>query len=409
LDFFDPYQSKGGFGASSAQYCSLAILRKIYQKRKINFLTLLKEYQDLSEITGYYPPSGVDVIAQLNGGITFFHKEEKKLSRLTWPFPDIYFALLHTGYKINTSLSLQTLQPPIDICELNKIVLQGYQSLRQENSADFCHAINAYGKQLAKNNLVIPEVNALLADLHQHREILAAKGCGALSADVILVLLRKEYKQFIKNWAQQKNLQLIIIDNYASDGASVVCQKSFKKQLIAVDKNDNQIDIVEKLTAHKRAILHRAYSVFIFRKKKNALELLLQQRAADKYHSGNLWTNTCCSHSIPGVDTKQSAKQRLQEEMGINAELFEVGAFRYKAKLNKDLIEHEYDHVFVGSYESSKLFKPNKKEVAGFRWVDLVTLKKELTLEPKKFTPWLKPALELILRNHILNKWLSKE
>ncbi|MBN1820393.1 MAG: isopentenyl-diphosphate Delta-isomerase, partial [Prolixibacteraceae bacterium] len=114
-------------------------------------------------------------------------------------------------------------------------------------------------------------------------------------------------------------------------------------KVICVDENDNPIGEMEKMEAHEKAVLHRAFSVFIFNSKK---ELLLQQRSAGKYHSALLWTNTCCSHPVPGELTENAAKRRLKEEMGMNAELKFLFKFQYKAPFDNGLTEHEIDHVF---------------------------------------------------------------
>jgi isopentenyl-diphosphate Delta-isomerase len=117
-----------------------------------------------------------------------------------------------------------------------------------------------------------------------------------------------------------------------------------EEQVILVDENDNQIGLMPKMEAHEKALLHRAFSVFTFNDKG---ELLLQQRAADKYHSPLLWTNTCCSHQRDGETSLQAGRRRLQEEMGFTCELEEVFSFIYKAPFDNGLTEHELDHVIM--------------------------------------------------------------
>ena len=139
-----------------------------------------------------------------------------------------------------------------------------------------------------------------------------------------------------------------------------------KNQVVLVDSNDKAMGTMEKLEAHKKGLLHRAISVFIFNDKK---ELLLQRRAFDKYHSGGLWTNTCCSHPYPNEKIIDAANRRLEEEMGIITSLKKCFDFVYHAKLENDLIEHEYDHVFVGF--SNQTPHLNLVEASSFKWLSM--------------------------------------
>lgn len=162
--------------------------------------------------------------------------------------------------------------------------------------------------------------------------------------------------------------------------------------VILVDTNDSPIGQMEKLEAHQKGELHRAFSIFIFNTKG---ELLLQQRALDKYHSGGLWTNTCCSHPRPGEDNLAAANRRLKEEMGMKANLTPAFSFTYRAEFESGLIEHEYDHVFFG--KSDLLPVINKEEVEQYKYINLDTLKQELLLYPDHYTPWLKICLEKVI------------
>lgn len=155
-------------------------------------------------------------------------------------------------------------------------------------------------------------------------------------------------------------------------------------KVILVDEKDKEIGEEEKLKVHREGKLHRAFSVFIFNKKG---ELLLQKRSFRKYHSGGLWSNTCCSHPRPGFDLKEEAKKRLKEEMGITAELKEIGSFIYKVKVG-DLIEHEFDYIFIGKSEDEP--KPNKEEVDDWQWISKEKLKRDIKVQPVKYTPWFK-------------------
>jgi isopentenyl-diphosphate delta-isomerase type 1 len=166
-------------------------------------------------------------------------------------------------------------------------------------------------------------------------------------------------------------------------------------QVILVDLDDKPFGTADKMQAHRKGWLHRAFSVFLFREKNNQLELLLQQRAFDKYHSGGLWTNTCCSHPRPEEKTLDAAKRRLQEEMGIKAELKCIGQFHYCKTVTNDLTENELDHVFVGMLEQNS-FQINPAEVADYRWVSLATLEQELKQQPHQFTAWLAQAFAII-------------
>ncbi|EKD54338.1 MAG: hypothetical protein ACD_60C00091G0003 [uncultured bacterium] len=171
------------------------------------------------------------------------------------------------------------------------------------------------------------------------------------------------------------------------------------EQVILVDENDHPIGTADKITAHREALCHRAFSVFIFREKET-LELLLQQRAFHKYHSPGLWTNTCCSHPYPGENTIIAGQRRLREEMGIEIMLKWVGSFHYIAHFENGLTENEVDHVLIGKSVDDAL-TINPLEVEDYRWISLPKLKKEMHELPEKFTPWLKEALTIAERSFI--------
>ena len=156
-----------------------------------------------------------------------------------------------------------------------------------------------------------------------------------------------------------------------------------EEQVILVDKNDNQIGLMPKMEAHEKALLHRAFSVFTFNDKG---QLLLQQRAADKYHSPLLWTNTCCSHQRNGETSLEAGKRRLQEEMGFTCDLEEVFSFIYKAPFDNGLTEHELDHVMVGRYNENPII--NKEEVESFKWMTLEEVKDDIENNPQIYTEW---------------------
>jgi isopentenyl-diphosphate Delta-isomerase len=154
--------------------------------------------------------------------------------------------------------------------------------------------------------------------------------------------------------------------------------------VILVDENDQAIGEMEKMEAHKKGLLHRAFSVFVFNDKD---ELLLQRRALEKYHSGGLWTNTCCSHPGPNQNLEKAIKERLVEEMGFSTDVEKRFSFIYKYPLDNDLIEHELDHVYF-AYSNEKP-KPNPNEVMDFKYISLLELQKDIQSNPEKYTKWL--------------------
>jgi len=168
-----------------------------------------------------------------------------------------------------------------------------------------------------------------------------------------------------------------------------------EEKVILVNENDEQIGLMPKLEAHEKAVLHRAFSVFILNRKG---ELMLQQRAAHKYHSPLLWTNTCCSHQRDGETNLEAGNRRLIEEMGFDCELKEIFSFIYKAPFDNGLTEHELDHVMIGEYENDP--KLNKEEVHSFKWMTLEAVKNDMELHPEIYTEWFKIIFEKFY-NHL--------
>ncbi|MDU8885579.1 isopentenyl-diphosphate Delta-isomerase [Yeosuana sp. MJ-SS3] len=158
-----------------------------------------------------------------------------------------------------------------------------------------------------------------------------------------------------------------------------------EEQVILVNENDEQIGLMPKLEAHQKALLHRAFSVFIFNNKN---ELMLQRRAVHKYHSPGLWTNTCCSHQREGESNIDAGKRRLREEMGFVTDLEEVISFIYTAPFDNGLTEHEYDHVLIGYYNGEPDI--NSDEVADWKWMSLDKIKADISLQPELYTEWFK-------------------
>lgn len=165
------------------------------------------------------------------------------------------------------------------------------------------------------------------------------------------------------------------------------------ERVVLVDEKDNPLGTMEKMEAHEKGVLHRAFSVFIFNKNG---EMLLQQRAFSKYHSGGLWTNTCCSHPREGETTIDAAHRRLQEEMGFDCKIEKVFDFIYKKKLDKGLIEHELDHVFIGEFDGEVCF--NKEEVNAYVYVPVQVVLEEVNRQPEKYTEWFKICLDEVVK-----------
>ena len=158
-----------------------------------------------------------------------------------------------------------------------------------------------------------------------------------------------------------------------------------QEQVILVNEKDEQIGLMEKIEAHEKALLHRAFSVFVFN---DSNELMIQQRALHKYHSPGLWTNTCCSHQREEESNIEAGKRRLREEMGFSTDLKESISFIYKAPFDNGLTEHEFDHLLMGRYNDKPDINPD--EVANWKWINLEDLKKDLKENPEAYTEWFK-------------------
>lgn len=159
----------------------------------------------------------------------------------------------------------------------------------------------------------------------------------------------------------------------------------FEEKVILVDVYDNPTGSMSKIEAHEKGILHRAFSVFILNEKG---QLMLQQRALNKYHSPGLWTNTCCSHQREGEGNIDAGKRRLKEEMGFIVPMKALFSFIYKAPFDNGLTEHELDHVLLGYYNHEPIINP--KEVAAWKWVDLDQIASEIKDTPQLYTVWFK-------------------
>lgn len=165
-------------------------------------------------------------------------------------------------------------------------------------------------------------------------------------------------------------------------------------KIILVDEKDREIGTEFKMKAHREGKLHRAFSIFIFDSQKN---LLLQKRAAKKYHSGGLWSNTCCSHPRAGETLDEAAHRRLKEEMGFDCVLQKISSFIYKVNLGGGLTEYEFDYVLLGSFDGKP--KINTEEVEDFKWVSLEFLSRDIKNNPDKYTYWLKECYGEVIKN----------
>ena len=170
-----------------------------------------------------------------------------------------------------------------------------------------------------------------------------------------------------------------------------------EEHVILVNEKDQEIGSMPKLEAHQKAVLHRAFSVFIFNSEN---ELMLQQRASNKYHSPNLWTNTCCSHQRSGESNIQAGTRRLYEEMGFTTSLKEITSFIYKAPFDNGLTEHELDHIMVGYYNEDPVI--NSDEVEDWKWMKIEDVKKDISLNPDLYTAWFKIIFKNFY-NHLNN------
>jgi isopentenyl-diphosphate Delta-isomerase len=174
-------------------------------------------------------------------------------------------------------------------------------------------------------------------------------------------------------------------------------KKHSHHSVILVDNQDRTIGTMEKLEAHKKGLCHRAFSVFIVRKVAGSIQTLLQQRTLEKYHSGGLWSNSCCSHPRPQKDITKEAELRLQYEMGLRCKLIFTEKFHYQAKCTGNITENEWDYLFIGQLDSKPQLNPN--EAMAYRWINLEDLQLELQTQAHIFTPWLHLALEKVIRH----------
>jgi isopentenyl-diphosphate delta-isomerase len=172
------------------------------------------------------------------------------------------------------------------------------------------------------------------------------------------------------------------------------------ENVILVDEADRDIGAAEKMYAHEEGLLHRAFSVVVYRPADDGFEVLLQRRATTKYHCPGKWTNTCCSHPRPGEKLEAAAHRRLQEEMGFDSTLTNIGKFHYSVDFDNGLSENEIDHVFIGEY-AGQTVALNPEETDEYQWVPLRQVSDAMDVMPAMYTPWLDGVLNLF-SNHMM-------
>ncbi len=170
-------------------------------------------------------------------------------------------------------------------------------------------------------------------------------------------------------------------------------EREAQEKLILVTVDDREVGTLGKEETHRQGLLHRAFSVFLY----DGERMLLQKRADGKYHSGGLWTNACCSHPRAGETLEEAVHKRMMLELGLDTEVRELFSFTYRTKFAEDLYEYEYDHVFLGTYDSSLPVRFDPEEASECRWVGLSELKQELLLQPDTFTSWFLIAVSKVL------------
>jgi mevalonate kinase len=216
LNFVDEYHGLGGFGASGAQFLMVAVLKQYLDKQSLNEVLLLKEYQTFAWDGKGCPPSGVDLIAQMHGGICYFYKMKNQIQTFSWPFQDLDYGLIHTGNKLATHEHLKQLAH-LNVNDLEKIVIQGKLSMEQQNSQSFLDSILNYTTLLMEKNLMTTQTQMYLKQLTECKGILAKKGCGALGADVIVIFFKRGDNSVI-NWLREKKFNVITYGHHVEKG-----------------------------------------------------------------------------------------------------------------------------------------------------------------------------------------------
>ena len=220
IKFIDPYPNLGGFGASTAQFIMVMALKKHISSQSIQDVEFLEEYNKFAWDGEGIPPSGADLVSQLHGKICFFHKVKKEVKTFVWPFSDVEYGLIHTGSKLVTYTYLKKLSDFNELA-LAPIVQAALVSLNDANSKSFIECIKNYADVLQAQDLVAEKTQEILKLLAENPDILACKGCGALGADVILILFKSSKKNDVISWVKENMLNLVVCGQKTAHGLDI--------------------------------------------------------------------------------------------------------------------------------------------------------------------------------------------
>jgi mevalonate kinase len=220
IQFIDPYRGLGGFGASTAQFVTLVALKNYIQSTEIKPFELLKEYKKLAWDGEGMAPSGADLISQLYGQLCYFQQAKTEIQSFTWPFEELEYGLIHTGNKLATHTHLKGLSN-LNIGKLEETIMAGVKSIEQKESHLFIEAIKNYATLLQAQGLMAKTTEDMLKELNAYPDIVAAKGCGALGADVILILFKKNKECEVINWVKERNLNMIAYGYKLAKGLNI--------------------------------------------------------------------------------------------------------------------------------------------------------------------------------------------
>ncbi|MGE0634498.1 MAG: hypothetical protein AB7O96_18930, partial [Pseudobdellovibrionaceae bacterium] len=235
LEFTDPYEGRGGFGASTAQFAMLYALKTwkdtilLEPERQLDLRELLEDYKKQAWSGEGLPPSGADLVAQVRGGLTYFEKNKSKLKSWSWPFSKLDFAVVPTGFKMPTHEHLRRLSAN-HFASLEGPVYSAVESLKSADQESFVRAIRAFRAELRKLELTATSTESLLKDLEKVPEVLAAKGCGAMGADVLMVFFEKDHRYKVLECLRGKNLYPVATSESLSDGIRIRLDGDFRKK-----------------------------------------------------------------------------------------------------------------------------------------------------------------------------------
>ena len=218
LNFIDPYQGAGGLGASSAQFALLfAMFMQVREITPAFLEQALNTYKDVAWDQTGTAPSGADVIAQLTGGLCFYHRDKNIVESLTWPFPAMDFCLIHTGNKMATHTYLRDLSD-IDTGDMGEVAEDAFSALKTADAPLFITSVNQYAELLKTRHWLTDTTEQLLKKIVLQQGVLAAKGCGAMGADIIFVVLDNTVRENFSAWCSQQNLRVICMGHKVSHG-----------------------------------------------------------------------------------------------------------------------------------------------------------------------------------------------